>query len=403
MESERSTRQLWTAALAMFVLAGLTGASYRWGTVFGPPFGWKLGYIRHAHSHLMYMGWATPALMALLLKDVVAPGVNQGRFRRLRRLAWITLAGGLIAYLAFLWTGYDSVRIGSGQLPLAAIVAGLNVLVWYGFGALVWPALESSLSGASKRMWKLGLAFLFISTLGAWGRAALPPLGISGGLWADLTVHLFLDLFAEGWLTFGGLGVAYMQSAGSDPGWDAGTVLLVVGVPLMPLLSVSGAVLPPAAVWAGRLGAGLVGVGVIWQAVVLWRRLRSSWKLPLLLLGLKGVMLLGVVTAGRGLSSMPGLRILYLHTSLLGFVTLGLMAAACDRWDGRAAPSMTALGIPVLLVLFSLVMLSGLWPWALGVFSTLGFSLLVAPLPALVVALSLIPPQASRPGDEDEL
>lgn len=402
MGSERSAR-LWIAALVVFVLAAMTGSIYRWGTVFGPPFGWKLGYIRHAHSHLMYMGWATPALMALLLKDLAGREGGQDRLRRPRRLAWLTLTGGLIAYIAFLWTGYDSVQIGPAQLPVAAIVAGLNVMIWYGFAALVWPVLETSLPTASTRMWMIGLAFLFISTLGAWGRGALPLLGISGGVWADLTVHLFLDLFAEGWLTFGVLAVAHARAAGSDPGWSAGTIFLAAGVLLMPLLSVAGSALPPAAVWAGRLGAVLVGVGVIWQAGVLWRRLRSAWRLPLGLLALKGLMLLGLVTMGRELSGMPGVRILYLHTSLLGFVTLGLVAAARDRWDGRAAPSMTALGIPVLLVLFSLVMLSGLWPWALGVISTLGFSLLVAPLPALVVGLSLLAAWSARAGGGEVL
>src|SRR5690606_41698660 len=52
-------------ALASFTLAGLTGAGLRFGLQYGFP--WALNYadVRHAHSHLMFFAWVTPAAMLL--------------------------------------------------------------------------------------------------------------------------------------------------------------------------------------------------------------------------------------------------------------------------------------------------------------------------------------------------
>ena len=67
----------WQGALAFFVLAGLTGVLFRFGVAEGVTFGFNLGYIRHAHSHTMYFGWVTPALMALIASRL--PELGGGR------------------------------------------------------------------------------------------------------------------------------------------------------------------------------------------------------------------------------------------------------------------------------------------------------------------------------------
>lgn len=46
-------RWAWLGALGVFVLAGSTGALYRFGMPLGLPFGLQFGNVRHAHSHLM--------------------------------------------------------------------------------------------------------------------------------------------------------------------------------------------------------------------------------------------------------------------------------------------------------------------------------------------------------------
>ena len=59
-------RWVWWGALGCFVLAGLTGVFFRFGVSSGVTWGLSLGNVRHAHSHLMYFGWVTPVLMALI-------------------------------------------------------------------------------------------------------------------------------------------------------------------------------------------------------------------------------------------------------------------------------------------------------------------------------------------------
>jgi len=125
----------WRLALACFVLAGTTGALYRFGLVLGLPWGLALTNVRHAHSHLMYFSWVTPALMALMvarLPEVLPDGWSVP----IRRFRWPivgTLVLGLAAYPFFLLFGYQLVTVGSARLPLAAVIGSLNTLVLLDF------------------------------------------------------------------------------------------------------------------------------------------------------------------------------------------------------------------------------------------------------------------------------
>lgn len=399
MKAGRHAIRLWRAALVGFVVAAATGAVFRGAQLFGIPAGWNLGYIRHAHSHLMYMGWATPALMALLLPAATthrADPVRLGRAHALVRASWV---GALLAYLAFLWTGYDLMSIGQADLPLAAIVSGVNVLLWYGFAAFLWAGGGLDGPSTSARLSRLALALLLLSTTGAWGRAALPALGLTASIWADLTVQLFLDLFAEGWLTVGVLAMMYRAIQEDVRANNWGMLLVIIGAPLMPLLSLPAAGLSPPLVLASRIGPVLLGAGLLSYVPPLWRELKGAWRLPLLLLVAKSLMLFAIALSGSSLAAVPGLRILYLHTSLLGFVTLGLIAAARQRWGERAAAAWKMMAAAVLLMLLSLILLASANAWRLPGQLVLHVALYAALAPLLAALWMLIAPAVrSRTG-----
>ncbi|MEZ4710446.1 MAG: hypothetical protein R3A44_24805 [Caldilineaceae bacterium] len=64
-----------TISLLSLALAAGTGVLLRFGLVMGMP-AWASNYgaIRHAHSHLMYFGWVTLGLMALIWRGL--PGLT---------------------------------------------------------------------------------------------------------------------------------------------------------------------------------------------------------------------------------------------------------------------------------------------------------------------------------------
>ena len=69
-------RNYYLMALAVFVLAGATGAFMRFGLLYGMA-GLSYANVRHAHSHLMYFGWVTPALIALKASILTELGVDE--------------------------------------------------------------------------------------------------------------------------------------------------------------------------------------------------------------------------------------------------------------------------------------------------------------------------------------
>src|SRR5690554_3502854 len=70
----KGLRTLWMASAWLFVIAAGAGVAFRWGMANGFPEGLRPDYLRHGHSHLMLMGWATPALMALMAAKWPAEG-----------------------------------------------------------------------------------------------------------------------------------------------------------------------------------------------------------------------------------------------------------------------------------------------------------------------------------------
>ena len=129
-----------------------------------------------------------------------------------------------------------------------------------------------------------------------------------------------------------------------------------------------------------RIGSALVGAGLLLHVAILWRRAERIWRFPLALLALKAIgQLASAVAVGYWLADHHGLRVLYLHLMLLGFVSCGLVAAATT--SNFAHPASRALfNIATLILLASLVPLTEVFPaewrgsWALY---TAGFSPLV--------------------------
>jgi len=380
------------SALAVFVLAGLTGASMRFGTIYGFPWGLQYTNVRHAHSHLMYFGWVTPALMALIAAQL--PTVSERPLSS--RFRWpiiVALVAGLLSFIPFLLFGYRPAIIAGRQLPLSVIMAGLNIAGWYLFIWHYWREMRGVPRNYPLQLWDGALVFLAFASLGGWGVAIVSRLPIEDPFYSLAFTHIFLDSFAFGWFTLAILGLAYTTNpaaAGSKLARYS-INLVVIGMPVIFLLGMPLHVVLPLVRGLGALGGLLVAAGFLGHIVVLWPLAGRKWKVPLSFLGLTGIMLLAnLVPSVAQWATIAGLRIPYLHWLLLGFVSLGLVTAAQECWGADEIPGWGWMAAAILILIFSLMPLTTLWPAALRGTWTRHFNAWASLGPALVGAGILI-------------
>jgi hypothetical protein len=369
----------WVGALLLFVLAGLTGSLYRFGMLHGLPADLQLVNVRHAHSHLMYYGWVTPALMTLIAAHLLRslPDIQlQKRWqRRFGLVIGLTLGLALLAYIPFLLYGYGLVTVGTAQLPPAVIGSFFNLIGWYAFAFLYWRLTRGRPRSPAWRLWDLALGFLLLASLGGWGLALGRPLQITSPALLSGLTHFFLDLFSYGWFALAllGLMVASVPQMVSHRlvSWAEG--LLLMGLPVIFLLSMPQGLVPPAVRIVAGVGGVMVAVGLWLYLWLLWPRLDTAWRVPLLFMGLTGVALVSVSLPGvADWAATMALRVSYLHWLLLGFVSLGLLAATADLWGDGAVYGRHLFTIAAIILILSLVPLTRLWPaewsgrWALS-------------------------------------
>jgi hypothetical protein len=153
--------------------------------------------------------------------------------------------------------------------------------------------------------------------------------------------------------------------------------------------------LPAAVRLLAGLGGLMVAAGLTLNLWTLWpgavRERQTMWLVPLVFLGVKAVaMVIVSLPAGALWAETMALRISYLHWLLLGFVTLGLVAAAGDQWGRRATAGWQVLTVTVLLLFASLIPLTRLWPLAWSGRWAFVFAAWMALGPALAALVMLV-------------
>lgn len=156
---------------------------------------------------------------------------------------------------------------------------------------------------------------------------------------AAVSVHTLVDLFAEGWLMLGVAGLWVARARITIPSWARRA--LVVGVLLCPLLAPAPGLLPG---WlrAGVAPAG-VALGLTWIALARWlwgarRALPTALWGAVGWMAIKGAMLVAnAAPQVAALGHATGLRIVYLHVSLVGVITVGLIEQAARSDRGQMA------------------------------------------------------------------
>jgi len=215
------------------------------------------------------------------------------------------------------------------------------------------------------QLWDSALIFLVYASLGGWGLAIITRAGLEDPFWSLAFTHIFLDTFAFGWFLLALLGLIYTSNpaaAGSQLA-RISINLAVIGMPLIFVLGMPPHVVPSGLHWLGALGGLLVAAGLLGHMRVLWTLASRKWRIPFFFLGLTALMLLiTLIPSLARWAIIAGLRIPYLHWLLLGFVTLGLVSAAQERWGAAAIPGRRWMTFTVILLVISLMPLTTLWP-----------------------------------------
>ena len=332
----------------------------------GATFGFSLVNLRHAHSHLMYFGWVSPALMAFMAMRTWDRYSGPER-AWMRRVLVSLLAASFAVYPSFLFFGYGSATVGSASLPFSVMLSGLHMLLWYGFAVLFLRATGTARSTRSLVFLRAATFFLVASTFGAWSLALSLPLGGHSEVLSAALTHLFLDLFSEGWLVLAVLGLAFsdLYDERIRPS-DWSVWLIFAGIVPLFALSLPAGSTPATLRLAAHVGAVFVGVGLLVNTVLLWRSPRlaasSAWRVVLPFLGLKALMLLTIgLLPGFDLATNQGLRVLYLHVLLLGFVSVGLVVAARSAFGVAHGRGLSLFVVAVVLLLLSLLPMTPLF------------------------------------------
>lgn len=357
------------ASMACFVFAGLSGIWMRAAQAgLGLPSWVEFANLRHAHSHLMFFSWVTPALM-VTIAAMLAPGGE--RLRGMRTTIWANIVFGLLTFPPFLLWGYDSVAVGTADLPIAAIASGFNIIAWYAFG-YIYARHRSAISRVSTRLClDLAVATLVLCSIGAWGRAALIAVDVQDPLWTSGAIHFFLTPFSFGWLVFAALAVIHERvGTPSGPRLRWATWSCTAAMPLLFALALE-PTLPPD--WLRQIAAvaGMVfALGVFYHAGAAWVAAGSGsrWRRPLLVAVPVGlIQAFFAVEPFARWADAAGLRAVYLHLTFLGFVSLTLVEWLRETL-GRNVDELAAdwFAVAVVALLVTMMAATGLWPDALG-------------------------------------
>ncbi|MCL4832149.1 MAG: hypothetical protein KJZ86_06895, partial [Caldilineaceae bacterium] len=334
---EQLLRLYLSIAFFSLLVAATTGSLLRFGLGWGMP-EWATNYtaMRHAHSHLMYFGWATLALMTLIW-HFLARQTGRALPPSVHWQMGISAFFALLSFPAFWLNGYGLTQIGPVSLPLGSIIATLNGLTWFYFAWLY--RRESRLLVARSlpvQLWDWAILLLLLSAGGALGLVAMIVTGANSLFLQQAFLHLFLDLFAVGWFTMALLGVLWA--------WLAERAALPRRLPILPLalaiaptffLGLSPALLPPPLFWVSALANGLAGLLIFWHIGALlgrWNHLPWLARFGVAMLGVHGLMALVVLWPGVwAWGAGTQLRVYFLHNLLLGWLSSLLLALAVDQ------------------------------------------------------------------------
>jgi hypothetical protein len=359
-------KRTWQLSLISFIIAALTGFLYRYGMLYPLPESLGFANIRHAHSHLMLFNWICPPIMAWMVY-MITGNENSAVIRSFSICIYTLIGLGFLSYPFFLLYGYQSVAIGSMNLPIAAIISGMIMIYWYRFAYLYFKQRRFAGRSIPHTLFDIALIALIISSLGAWGVSIFQFSSIDSPLVSSAMTHFFLGVFTEGWVIIGVLGIIWSKMDKPALPFHSGWlwIPLLFGSLLVFPYSLNRAIITPEMHITASIGLVLIAASLTLHLYLFFKQNRMTGFMWKIVAGLIVVKILFQIAAVLPLDIWPGehgLKVLYLHILLLGLVSLVFIEAYHPEQD-KLAKSLFA--TTVLLVLLTLVMITGYWPQAL--------------------------------------
>lgn len=384
----RETRIAAAFALMSLAFAGLAGVWMRLSVVgFNLPDGVVWENMRHAHSHVMFFSWVTPALMLALSEAIRERG---GRMRHLEKIVITAVFLGLLSFVPFMLSGYGPSFIAGKRIPLSVIFSTVSMFTWYAFAALYVRA-RRHLHDVQRATADIAVAALVLSTVGAWTRGYFVATHETDRFLTDGSVHAFVTTFSLGWLLVGAVALLHARAKQAfDKRIKVANIMMATGLTGTWILSVAQPFVPPVLWSFGAMTSWVFGLGLLIHAGLLWRHTSNVVAIPLVL-----------VSIAQALAGLPGvmryvdhanLRIGYLHLMFLlvvSSVLIELIATWAARHEPRRARHASAWvtgfrGASTLLLL-GLLPTTALMPYALRTSIDPWAVALTGALPALVV------------------
>ncbi len=316
-----------TVAWYWFLLATFIAITIRWMQLH-PVTGWNLNYIRHAHSHVAFLGWVFNGFFAISLQQFVPPARRRS-FYSLFLVLQVAVAG---MAASFPLQGYGAVSIVFSTLHMS----GSAVFAWWLWRSpLVHPG-----AGAWLRM---ALAFMLLSGLGPLVLGPLAALDLRDHPAYMLAIYFYLHCQYNGWFILFLIAAAWQRwedAGGGLEGIAKWSAWLGLGGGALGSFALSALWLdPPWPVW---LAGGLAALAQLWGAWQLrplfrwgWSKLDGPSRMVLILVAGCFVikLLLQVLACLPVLAPLADHRFIavaFLHLVFLGVVT---PAIACWAWN----------------------------------------------------------------------
>jgi len=203
-----ATQKWMRIAFFNLLLAALLGCVMRYKIAYYLPF-IEQKKILHAHSHFVFAGWITQALMIFLIA-YLSNKIQKSSFEKYK---WLLIANLVTAYgmlLSFPIQGYGIISI---------ISSTLSIFVSYAFAFFFWRDLNRLPFKSVSHLWfKAAFVFSILSSAGAFNLGYMVANKLQHPSWYLASIYYFLHFQYNGWFFFACMGLltAKLISAGME-------------------------------------------------------------------------------------------------------------------------------------------------------------------------------------------